>query len=352
MSHPGRFASLVRYIEHALLARRPSLEQQAALGLTRLLRPGILSTRESLRRHMSENVRVSVRAYNDDDFDQYRRLTYGDWWLRQGLVIAFGQAGWVVTDCDPDVVIHLHGRPVALPERAVKVLWIHDNPDLLTPEFIGRYHLVFCASAALAVRIRSLGFPADFLGLATALSPRPLPLRHQVVFVGNARPSGTRPVIEALGVSTFDLKVWGGRFRGLPDEVWMGGYVDYHDLPEVYGASLISLNDHYPAMVEAGIVSPRVYDILASGGFCISDANPGLTEIFGDAVPQYRSPEELRSLVGHFLANPEARLPHMAKGQAIARAHSWADRARSIMSSVAHLTPRQIPTAGGPPACG
>lgn len=325
---------LVRYLEHALLARRPSIAQRSALALTRALRPGVLETRETLREHMSA-LRVSVRAYNDDDLDQYRRLTYGDWWMRQGLIVALGQAGYVVTDCDPDVVIHLHGREILLPTRAAKVLWVHDNPDRLTTAFLARYDHVFCASDSLAARLRALGCPAAGLGLATALAPRAVPIRHQVVFVGNARPAGTRPVIDALGPSTFDLKVWGGRFRELPAGVWMGDYVEYHDLPDVYGASLISLNDHYPAMIDSGIVSPRVYDILGSGGFCISDANPGLTEIFGDAVPQYRTPEELRSLVRHYLANPLARLPLMAKGQAIARRHSWGDRARSLMDPVA-----------------
>lgn len=337
--------SLVRYLEHALLARRPSIAQRCALALTRVLRPGVLETRGSLRDHMAGGVRVSVRAYNDDDVDQYRRLTYGDWWMRQGLVVALGQAGYIVTDCDPDVVIHLHGREIPLPARAVRVLWVHDNPDRLTPALLARYHHVFCASESLAARLRAMGFPASSLGLATALTPRVLPIRHQVVFVGNARAAGTRPVIEDLGASNFDLRIWGGRFRGLPAGVWMGGYVDYHDLPEVYAASLVSLNDHYPAMIESGIISPRVYDILASGGFCISDANPGLTEVFGDAVPQYRTPAELRSLVAHYLAHPEARTPLMMKGQAVARASSWADRARSLMSPVAQSLGREIPTS-------
>lgn len=333
---PRRMSSLVRYLEHALLARQPSMAQRSALALTRVLRPGVLETRQTLREHMS-SLRVSVRAYNDDDLDQYRRLTYGDWWLRQGLVVALGQAGYLVTNCDPDVVIHLHGREVPLPRRAVKILWVHDNPDRLTPALLDRYDHVFCASESLATRLRGLGCPAVGLGLATALSPRALPTRHQVVFVGNARPIGTRPVIDALGAATFDLKIWGGRFRDLPAGVWMGEYVEYHDLPEVYGASVISLNDHYPAMIESGIVSPRVYDILGSGGFCISDANPGLTEIFGDAVPQYHTPEELRSLVRYYLANPLARLPLMAKGQAIARLHSWTDRARALMDPVVEV---------------
>jgi hypothetical protein len=334
MVNPDRMESILRYVERALLFRRPSIPQRVVLGLVRILRPGVVATRETYRRHMHDHIRVSVRAYNDDDADQYRRLTFGDWWMRQGLLVALGQAGYVVTDVDPDVVIHLHGQAMELPERAVKVLWIHDNPDKLTPDLLARYDHVFCASEILAARLRSLGTPAVSLSLATALRPRTVSLRFQVVFVGNARLTGHRPVIDDLGPSASELKIWGGRFRDLPEGVWMGNYVEYHDLPDIYGASVISLNDHYPAMAEAGIVSPRVYDILASGGFCVSDANPGLTEVFGDAVPQYRSPHELRELVQHFLDHPEERLPLMAAGREIALASTWADRARSLMAPV------------------
>ena len=290
---------------------------------------------------MMDHVRVSVRAYDDEDPDEYRRITFGDWWLRQGLVVALGQAGYVVTNSDPDVVIHLHGQEAPLPERAVKILWVHDNPDKVTQAQLKRYDHIFCASETLAARLRELGFPAAALGLATALRPRRVDVTYEVVFVGNARPNGSRPVIEALGEPTCDLRIWGGRFRGLAQGVWMGGYVDYHDLPDIYGASLISLNDHYPAMIEAGIVSPRVFDILASGGFCISDANPGLTDIFGDAVPQYRSPDELRRLVRHFLDHPDERAAMMASGRAIALSSTWADRSRTLMTAAGRNDPRE-----------
>ena len=331
MSARARMPTLLRFIEHALLQRRPSVPQRALLAVLRLMRPGVLATRETLRRHLSDRVRVSVRAYNDDDPDQYRRLTYGDWWMRHGLVVALGDAGYVVTDVDPDVVIHLHGQPRPLPKRAIKILWIHDNPEKATPERLALYDHVFCASEILAARLRSRGIGATPLGLATSLRPRVVAPRYQVVFVGNARLDGHRPVVDALG-GGFDLKVWGSRFGSLPEGVLVGRYVEYQDLPEVYGASAIALNDHYPSMADEGIVSPRVYDILASGGFCISDANPGLAPIFGDAVPQYRSPEELKALVRYFIDHPEERRRLAAAGEKIALGATWPDRARSLMA--------------------
>ena len=63
--------TLLRYLEAALLARRPSPAQRLALTATRLLRPGVLDAREALRRHLERHVRVSVRAWGDDDPDEY-----------------------------------------------------------------------------------------------------------------------------------------------------------------------------------------------------------------------------------------------------------------------------------------
>lgn len=329
---------LIAAVDRALRHREPSLVQRALLAAVGIFRPGVIATREEERRRFHDGVRVSVRAYNDDDPDEFRRITYGDWWLREGLLTALGESGFIVTNIDPDVVIHLHGRALDLPGRARRILWVHDNPDRLVPGNLNIYERVFSASRLLTERLREQGVPADFLPLATALTPRATAKRFDVSFVGNARPSGHRPVIDHLG-DGFDLKVWGNRFRSLPAGAWMGPYVPYHDLPDVYSASIVSLNDHYEAMIEAGIVSPRVYDILASGGFCISDANPGLTEIFGDAVPQYRSAGELRELVRHFLAHPDDRLARMRVGREIALSSRWSDRSRSLMSSLGYATP-------------
>ena len=326
--------TLLRYIERAFLTRHPSVAQRVALALTRLARPGVLRTRETLRRHLNDRVRVSIRAYGDHDPDQYRRLRMGDTWVKQGLVVALGQAGFIVTDCDPDVAIHLHGEETHLPDRAIKVLWVHSHPEKITSSGLARYDHVFCASQTMAARARALGSPATALELATSLQPRSTSIKHEVVFVGNARPGGSRAVIDQMGTPDFGLKIWGGGYVSLPQGSWMGDYLEYADLPELYASSVISLNDHLPSMAESGIVTPRIYDILASGGFCISDANPGINEVFGDAVPQYRTSAELRSLIKHFLAHPDERLKLMAAGQKIALESTWPDRARALMAPI------------------
>jgi hypothetical protein len=327
--------TLIRYLEAALLARAPSLAQRVALAVARIARPGTLDTREEWRRHFRDRLRVSVRAWGDDDPDHYRRLRSGDTWMRHGLIVELGRAGCAVTDVDPDVVVHLHGREVELPRRAVKVLWVHSHPETLTPAYLARYDHVFCASALLCERLASGGVPAKTLLPATALRPRgPAPLRHEVVFVGNARVDGGRAILDALGDEAgFAVEVWGGGHRRLPAAAtWRGEWVEYLELPALYGSSAISLNDHLPSMAEAGIVAPRVYDILAGGGFCISDHNPGLRSAFGDAVPQYRSAGELRELIRHYLDRPDERQALMAEGRAVAMAATWEDRARALLA--------------------
>jgi hypothetical protein len=326
---------LLRRIENALVSRRPSWLDRLALSLVGGLRPGVLDTRERFRRHFVDGPRVSLLAASDRDPDLYRRLQGGDVWMKHGLSVALGVAGVVVTDLEPDVVIHLFGGEMEAPRAPVRVLWIHSHPETVTPHLVSQYDRVFCVSHSFAARIREWGFDCGVLLLATSLPPVRAALRYDVVFVGNARNDGRRKIVDDVGTPDFSFSVWGGGYRALPPRYHAGDYCEYFRLPELYASSAIALNDHTPTMAEHGLITPRVFDVLASGGFCISDVNSGLSEVFGDAVPQYRTRGELRELIEFFLANPEAREALRRKGQRIALAHSWSARAGELLERLA-----------------
>jgi len=82
-------------------------------------------------------------------------------------------------------------------------------------------------------------------------------------------------------------------------------------------------------MAREGFVAVRIFDILASGGFCVSDSNSGINEIFGDSVPQYESPEHLRELIDFYINHPDDRLKLMEKGRKVALSHTWQKRQSS-----------------------
>jgi len=121
----------------------------------------------------------------------------------------------------------------------------------------------------------------------------------------------------------------------LPSRYIGGRYFDNQKLNELYASSLICINDHHPDMLQEGMVAVKIFDILASGSFAISDRNPGIDDIFGDAVPQYESPQHLRELLDFYIAHPEERLKLMEKGRKIALSHTYEKRTEQFANAVA-----------------
>jgi spore maturation protein CgeB len=87
-------------------------------------------------------------------------------------------------------------------------------------------------------------------------------------------------------------------------------------------------------MAQEGFAPVRIFDILASGGFCISEKNSGIKEIFGDTVPQYESAEHLKKLVDFYIKNPGGRLKLMERGKKIVLSHTWGKRAKQFLNTI------------------
>jgi hypothetical protein len=234
-------------------------------------------------------------------------------------------------------VIHLWGQPTCLPGSGTRLLWIHSNPDKITPSVLSQYDKIYCVSNVFATEIRRMGYPCEVLQQGTS-KRRVLEtkLKYDVVFVGNARfeLGGTRPIVDAMGKPDIDFKVWGTGYRTLPARYWVGAYFENSELDALYAASRISLNDHRPAMAAAGFINPRVFDILAAGGFCISDPNPAITDLFGDAVPQYSSPAHLRELIAYYLDHEEERQILAQRGHVIAIQYTWEKVAAALLEGI------------------
>jgi hypothetical protein len=316
--------------------RRSALEGPARRVLPRL--PFREPARSLLAGYvaLSRYRRVKIVAPDEVEPNLALRLTWGDYWARYELTKALGQLGYLVTDQTPDVVIHLFGRPEALPARTHNIAWIYSHPDRVTPDDLRQYRRIFCLSSSFADKVRRMGFAAEAMPAATSRTLVRCAIEHDVVFVGNTRRGQARRIVFDLGQPEYDLKVWGRGWEALLPPQCIGGvYHDYPDLARLYASALVSLCDHQPDMRREGFVNIRVFDILASGGFCISDANPGIDEIFGDCVPQYRSPSELQEMVRHFLRHPDDRLPLMERGRDIAARHTWRDRAEQLTRGIA-----------------
>lgn len=240
-----------------------------------------------------------------------------------------------------DAAIQLVGlgdpRPLA---GQLNVAWLISHPERATEELLAPYDVLFVASDrfAEALRARS-GMDAVPLHQATdpeRFRPEPGAPVHDLLYVANARPTRRRTIAN-LVPTEHDLAVYGrGWTADFVDPRYVKGeHVPNRDLHRWYSAARIVLNDHWDEMAAEGFITNRLYDALASGGFVISDEVPGISEEFDGAVVTYRDAADLRLAVERYLADPEARAAHAARGRAAVLArHTFGHRADEILDQV------------------
>lgn len=242
----------------------------------------------------------------------------GEWWgdthFARGIAAALGRLGQEVvidayaarertTTYLDDVVLALRGPEPIHPIAGTKsLLWIISHPDEIRETDLDGYDVVFAASSMWADsasstfgrEIRALRQCTDIERFRAQGTPR----SRELVFVGTARgiprPSIIEPLKAGIPVSVYGPD-WSGWISG---DAIKGSGIANADLPAVYEGAGAVLNDHWPAMKEAGFISNRLYDVVAAGGRAISDDVTGIAEIFGGAVVTYRDIPELLDLAG------------------------------------------------------
>lgn len=94
------------------------------------------------------------------------------------------------------------------------------------------------------------------------------------------------------------------------------GYADYYtEMPQIFYKSAINLNITHRA-IQSGI-SLRVLDVMAAGGFLISNEQPELCELFvpNEEFVCYSNMQDLLEKIRYFLNNPDERKAIAQKGQ-------------------------------------
>ena len=77
------------------------------------------------KRLSADKLTLAIISPSDLQQDLYLRLLWGDYWVKYELIKAFGETNCIVTNAEPDVVIHLFGFPTKLPKHAYKIAWIY-----------------------------------------------------------------------------------------------------------------------------------------------------------------------------------------------------------------------------------
>ncbi|HLY15073.1 MAG TPA: glycosyltransferase [Candidatus Limnocylindrales bacterium] len=264
-----------------------------------------------------------------------------------------------------DVALHIVGtRLLPLRPAHLNLLWIISHPDAVRAERCERYDLVFVASDSFRDDLaEQVSVPVIALHQATDPA-RFLPEEggpvHELLFVGNSR-NRHRPVLDALAGTEHDLAVYGGNWRPelLDPRYLRGDWIPNEEVHRAYRSAAIVLNDHWPDMRDEGFISNRIYDVLASGGFVLTDPVAGLEPEFDGAVATWADPAGLRAAIDRYLADPALRRSLSERGRAAVLArHTFASRAASLVAVAGPLwakrptsiSPGPGPTAAGGPA--
>jgi spore maturation protein CgeB len=201
--------------------------------------------------------------------------------------------------------------------------------------------MVLVASSIFAEQLRErVRVPVHVMHQATDIhrfapaEPDPS-LRSELLFVGNSRGQRRESIDWAIEIGA-RLSVYGTAWEGIiPSKYVKGTYFPNERLAALYSSAAVVLNDHWPDMREQGFISNRIFDVLACGAFLISDRVVGLDDLFGDAVPTFASPGEMRALIERYGDDPDLRRALANKGMEIVRKnHSFDARAEQFKSLI------------------
>ena len=247
-----------------------------------------------------------------------------------------------------DVALHIVGtrRPPLRPAQ-LNLLWIISHPDAVRAERCAAYDLIFVASDPFLEHLsEQVGVPLIPLHQATdpdRFRPDPGGPAHELLFIGNSR-NRHRPVLDALAGTDRDLAVYGGNWRPelLDPRFLRGDWIPNDEVHRAYSSAAIVLNDHWPDMRDEGFISNRIYDVLASGGFVLTDPVAGLDLEFDGGVATWTDADDLRASVERYLAEPELRRVMGEHGRAAVLArHTFAHRAGALVAAARPLWERR-----------
>lgn len=132
----------------------------------------------------------------------------------------------------------------------------------------------------------------------------------------------------------------GVRYRGFAGHT--------RDLGAIYSAADINLD--IGRVYQSDIVTMRVFDVLACGGFLLAAWSEGLAELFelGVELDTWRTIPELMDKVGFYLERPDVRARMADRGRArVLRDHTVRGRIRTMLTGVglsADAGPGRVPT--------
>lgn len=141
--------------------------------------------------------------------------------------------------------------------------------------------------------------------------------------------------VQALGA--FGVSVWGDegwKTLQAPGCVYQGHAGHYVELNKIYSQSLINLD--IGRLYQPDIVTMRVFDVLACGGFVLAEHSSALEELFrvGEELDSYRTLSEMIDKVSYYVSHPEKARAIALKGrEAVLQRHTIRMRVQHMLQT-------------------
>ena len=215
---------------------------------------------------------------------EYKKYEWGDYYYAKCLAKSFAKLGfntrvdfvesWYAHDDGLCINIVLRGLLRFDCKRSLNsfnILWVISHPDLVDASELNEYDCVLVASEILAAKYRntaSVRVPCTYMPQCTdsdIFSPVESCDAYAVgnLFLGNSR-NVLRDVVRAAIEAGVDIKVIGNNWsKFIGHELIWSDAVPNLLLPFFYCSSDTVLNDHWSDMRQYGIVSNRIFDVLA-----------------------------------------------------------------------------------------
>ena len=152
----------------------------------------------------------------------------------------------------------------------------------------------------------------------------------------------------------FNFKIWGSDwYVGLPLSLLIqegGRRFTEEETVKIYNYSKININLHssmwhWDINPNGDFLNPRVYEILACGGFQLVDRRRYLEGVFEDGkdLVVFETVDDLRKKIKYYLANEEERFAIAAHGRETAvKNHTYESRVREMMNIILLSSYEQI----------
>jgi GT2 family glycosyltransferase len=286
------------------------------------------------------------------------RDEWGDYHFARSLSQALSRLGcrtridylrsWNEPDAESKIDLVLRGLERYAPQVGrPAILWVISHPALVEPAELAAYDKVFVASHRLAEQWSSgLGVKAEPLLQCTDRNlffadPLDAPRNRDVLFVGNSR-NVFRPAVRAAIEAGVEPVVYGTRWAQLIDPRYIkGSIVPNAVVADLYRKAGVVLNDHWPDMQQAGILSNRVFDVLACAAPIVSDDIPDHPDGFSDLIAEFGPGRPIRPAIELALHEGiERRAQRRSFAEIVRRDHSFDNRAAALLSAAKSLLAR------------